>query len=280
MQQTLHAATLDRGDREAVEPLEFLGERPDPAEVIPLATDATGPRGPRIQHVPHDSQQTHIALAWSVPAYRFDASYEATAALSVLGGGSSSRLFMEVRERRGLCYSVSAGYHTARDFAAAVCYSGTTAERAQETLDVMLAEIRRLPGSIEEEELLRVKARAKSGHGKQQEPSCPAGRSGCGQRSWCTKQVGHGSADGAAGPRVGTGGVRRTAVDRTDRPSIAARGMSSGFSARFAKKRPAGRYGPASTVHPPTSSGQRPSTRSRSSRVSRSTIARSSATDR
>lgn len=148
----------------------------------PLPEVITGPRGPRFQHVLHDSQQTHIALAWSVPAYRFDASYEATAALSVLGGGSSSRLFMEVRERRGLCYSVSAGYQTQRDFAAAVCYSGTTAERAQETLDVMLAEIRRLPGSITEEELMRVKARAKSGLVMQQESS--AARAGGIGRQW------------------------------------------------------------------------------------------------
>ena len=68
--------------------------------------------------------------------------------MAILGGGSSYRLFTEVRERRGICYSVSAGYHTHRDFASAICYSGTTAARAQETLDVMLAEIARLHGSI------------------------------------------------------------------------------------------------------------------------------------
>jgi predicted Zn-dependent peptidase len=146
------------------------------------ATIAGGPRGPRIRHVPHDSQQTHIALAWSAPPYRSDESYEATAALAVLGGGSSSRLFSEVRERRGLCYSVSAGYQTQRDFAMAMCYSGTTAARAQETLDVMLAEIRRLPGSIQEAELERVRARAKSGLVMQQESS--AARAGAIARQW------------------------------------------------------------------------------------------------
>jgi predicted Zn-dependent peptidase len=146
------------------------------------ATVTPGPRGPRVRHVPHDSQQTHIALSWSVPPYRSDDSYEATAALAVLGGGSSSRLFSEVRERRGLCYSVSAGYQTHRDFAMALCYSGTTAARAQETLDVMLAEIGRLPGTIEEAELGRVKARAKSGLVMQQESS--AARAGAIARQW------------------------------------------------------------------------------------------------
>ncbi len=143
---------------------------------------ATGPRGPFAAHVPHDSQQTHIALGWSVPPYRDDASHEATAALAILGGGMSSRLFTEVRERRGLCYSVSAGYQTHREFANSLCYSGTSAERAQETLDVMLAEIERLPGTITEEELARVKARAKSGLVMQQESS--AARAGAIARQW------------------------------------------------------------------------------------------------
>ena len=151
-------------------------------EAGPAATVRGGPRGPRVRHVPHDSQQTHIALAWSAPPYRSDESYEATAALAILGGGSSARLFTEVRERRGLCYSVSAGYQTLRDHAAAVCYSGTSAARAQETLDVMLAEIERLPGSLEPEELDRVKARAKSGLVMQQESS--AARAGAIARQW------------------------------------------------------------------------------------------------
>jgi predicted Zn-dependent peptidase len=149
---------------------------------VDAPSPVAGARGPRFQHVPHDSQQTHVALAWPAPPYRVDSSYEATAALSVLGGGSSSRLFMEVRERRGLCYSVSAGYQTQRDFAAAVCYAGTSAERAQETLDVMLGEIDRLPGSIEEEELARVRAKAKSGLVMQQESS--ASRAGALARQW------------------------------------------------------------------------------------------------
>lgn len=143
---------------------------------------AAGDRGPRLRHVPHDAQQTHVALGWSVPPYRSDDSYEATAALAILGGGSSSRLFTEVRERRGLCYSVSAGYQTHRDFAMAVCYAGTTAARAQETLDVIRAEIDRLPGTISADEVERVKARAKSGLVMQQESS--AARAGAIARQW------------------------------------------------------------------------------------------------
>jgi predicted Zn-dependent peptidase len=148
----------------------------------PEPTVALGPRGPRIRHVPHESQQTHVALAWSTPPYRSDESYEATAALGILGGGSSSRLFTEVRERRGLCYSVSAGYQTQRDIAMALCYAGTTAARAQETLDVILAEIDRLPGTITQDEVDRIKARTKSALVMQQESS--AARAGALARQW------------------------------------------------------------------------------------------------
>lgn len=156
----------------------LFGDWP-PGDASPVAA---GPRGAATAHVTHDSQQTHVAVAWSVPPYRDDASHEATAALAILGGGMSSRLFTEVRERRGLCYSVSAGYQTQRDFANAVCYSGTSAERAQQTLDVMLAEIDRLPGTITAEEIDRVKARAKSGLVMQQESS--AARAGGLARQW------------------------------------------------------------------------------------------------
>lgn len=156
----------------------LLGDwRPGASADVPA-----GPRGPRAAHVAHESQQTHVALAWTVPPYRDEAAREATAALTILGGGPSSRLFTEVRERRGLCYGVSAGYQTSRDFGTAVCHAGTSTERAQETLDVMLAEIDRLPGSITDDEVDRVKARVKSGLVMQQESS--AARAGAIARQW------------------------------------------------------------------------------------------------
>ena len=65
-------------------------------------------------------------------------------------GGMSARLFTEVREKRGLCYSVYASYHTLRDRGAVFCYAGTSAERAQETLDVTLGELVRLAEGIED----------------------------------------------------------------------------------------------------------------------------------
>ena len=83
----------------------------------------------------------------------------------------SSRLFTEVREKRGLCYTVYAMCHTIKDYGCVLAYAGTTTERAQETLDVMLQEIRRLGEGIHDDELQRLKARIKTGLIMQQESS-------------------------------------------------------------------------------------------------------------
>ena len=73
--------------------------------------------------------------------YRHPDYFQAWGAVGVLSGGMSARLFTEVRERRGLCYSVYATLHTLLDRGAVFCYAGTGADRAQETLDVTLAEL-------------------------------------------------------------------------------------------------------------------------------------------
>ncbi len=122
-------------------------------------------------HVPYDSAQTHIGIAYPSVPYRHDDYFVAWGAVGALGGGMSSRLFTEVRERRGLCYSVSAGYHTLRDRAGVFCYAGSSAQKAQETLDVTLGELRRLAQGIDSHELRRLKARIKTELIMQQESS-------------------------------------------------------------------------------------------------------------
>ena len=106
--------------------------------------------------------------------YRHPDYFQAWGAVGVLSGGMSARLFTEVRERRGLCYSVYASYHTLRDRGGVFCYAGTSAERRQETLDVTLGELVRLAQGIEEHELDRLKARIKSALIMQQESSSGA----------------------------------------------------------------------------------------------------------
>ena len=133
-------------------------------------------------HLMHTSNQTQIGIAYSSIPYRHPDYFQAWAGAGVLSGGMSSRLFTEVRERRGLCYSVYASHHTQRDRASVLCYAGTSAERAQETLDVTLSELRRLADGILPDELDRLKARIKSALIMQQESS--SARSGAVARDW------------------------------------------------------------------------------------------------
>jgi predicted Zn-dependent peptidase len=131
----------------------------------------TGNRGAKLEHLSHESSQTQIGIAYSSVPFSHPDYIQASGAVGVLSGGMSARLFTEVREKRGLCYSVFASYNSLRDRACVMCYAGTTAERAQETLDVTLGEIKRLAKGIEPHELDRLKARVKSGLIMQQESS-------------------------------------------------------------------------------------------------------------
>ncbi|MGO8691556.1 MAG: M16 family metallopeptidase [Thermoguttaceae bacterium] len=136
----------------------------------------------KYRHVAYDSKQTQIGIAYRSVPYRHADYFQAWGAVGVLSGGMSARLFTEVREKRGLCYSVHASYHTLLDRGAVFCYAGTAAERAQETLDVTMSELVRLRAGIEDHELSRLKARIKSALVMQQESS--SARSSSLARDW------------------------------------------------------------------------------------------------
>jgi predicted Zn-dependent peptidase len=129
-------------------------------EPVPPVTASPSRSG--FDHVKKETTQTQIGIAYpSVPIGHPDY-YAALGAVNVLSGGMSSRLFTHVREERGLCYSVWATYQTFKDRASVIAYAGTTAERAQETLDVTLRELKRLGEGIEDDEIDRVRAGLKS----------------------------------------------------------------------------------------------------------------------
>ena len=60
----------------------------------------------------------------------------------------SGRLFTEVREKRGLCYSVWAGYSSLKGLGCILGYAGTSNERAQATLDCFISELHRLTQGV------------------------------------------------------------------------------------------------------------------------------------
>ncbi len=106
-------------------------------------------------HIQEDSAQCHIGLAFEAPNENNPDSMLQRIATAVLSGGLGSRLFTEVREKRSLCYSVYASYSAGRDRGALFAYAGTTPERAQETLDVMIAEFHKMRKGIAPDEFER-----------------------------------------------------------------------------------------------------------------------------
>lgn len=111
----------------------------------------------RYRHVQQDTAQAQIGIAYPTVAVGEPGYYDARMAVEVLSGGMSARLFTEVREKRGLCYSVRASHVNVRGAAAIYAYAGTTPERAQETLDVLRLELVRITEGVSQEELARAR---------------------------------------------------------------------------------------------------------------------------
>lgn len=127
---------------------------------------ALGPTPARgYEHLADASNQVQIIVQGDAPRERdADAPLERVV-VNVLSGGMSGRLFTEVREKRGLCYSVNAGFASDRDFGTFSAYVGTTPERAQESLDALSGELSRIlspEGRVTADEFERALTGAKS----------------------------------------------------------------------------------------------------------------------
>jgi len=120
-----------------------------------LTPDNTGRE--RYVHIQKDTNQEQIGIMYPSVPVGHPEYYATRMALSVLSGGMAARLFTEVREKRGLCYAVRASHSNVRGSGAIVAYAGTTPERCQETLTVLIGELRRLAEGVTEAELTRAR---------------------------------------------------------------------------------------------------------------------------
>jgi predicted Zn-dependent peptidase len=109
-----------------------------------------------------ETQQTHVAIGLPAPADRDEAAAAHRVAVRVLGGATSSRLFTEVREKRGLCYSVGASSALGKDRGLVQIYAGSTHERAPTTLECIMAELERFERGITPDEFRDAVVGAKS----------------------------------------------------------------------------------------------------------------------
>lgn len=108
-------------------------------------------------------EQAHIALSFEAPAYNDPDIYVAQIYSVAMGGGMSSRLFQEVREKRGLCYSIFAQMGAHSDTGEMTLYAGTSADAIGSLGQVMIDELRKAPDTLSQAELERARAQMKSG---------------------------------------------------------------------------------------------------------------------
>lgn len=108
-------------------------------------------------------EQAHVALAFEGPGYRDPTFYTAQIYAVALGGGMSSRLFQEIREKRGLCYSIFAQTGAYADTGMTTIYAGTGADDLGNLVNLTFDELKRATEDMTRAEIDRARAQMKAG---------------------------------------------------------------------------------------------------------------------
>ncbi|MFT8422302.1 MAG: pitrilysin family protein [Gluconacetobacter sp.] len=109
-----------------------------------------------------DLDQAHVVLGFPSVGYGDPDYYPVLLLSTLLGGGMSSRLFQEIREKRGLVYSVYSFNAPFRDGGLFGIYAGTGADQVSELVPVTLEELRKVQLQVGQDELDRARAQLKS----------------------------------------------------------------------------------------------------------------------
>ena len=109
-----------------------------------------------------DLEQVHLLLGFDGVGYLDDDYYALSALSTLFGGGMSSRLFQEVREKRGLVYSVYSFHSAFLDGGLFGVYAGTGSKEVRELVPVVCDELAKLTLGVSEEELDRARAQLRA----------------------------------------------------------------------------------------------------------------------
>ena len=108
-------------------------------------------------------EQAHFALALESPGGRDNEIEAARIYVGVLGGGMSSRLFQEVREKRGLCYTICAQTDEYTDIGSTTIHASTSADRVNDLVAATINELKRAAEDMTAKEIARARAQMKAG---------------------------------------------------------------------------------------------------------------------
>lgn len=115
------------------------------------------------QRLVRDHEQAHLVMGIEGRPYNSDGFYATQILASILGGGMSSRLFQEVREKRGLCYSIYAFHFAFADSGLFGVAAATGGDELGDLVPVILDELRKATEDITEEEVVRVRNQIRAG---------------------------------------------------------------------------------------------------------------------
>jgi predicted Zn-dependent peptidase len=110
-----------------------------------------------------DLEQVHLCMGVPVPSMTDKKRFELYLINTMLGSGMSSRLFQEIREKRGLAYSVYSYLNLCKDTGALVVYAGTSKESFGEVTGLVLREFEKLGDELTDEQLNHTKDQLKGG---------------------------------------------------------------------------------------------------------------------
>ena len=113
--------------------------------------------------VQKDLEQVHFTMGFDSPNYRDPDIYTAQIYGTAMGGGMSSRLFQEIREKRGMCYTIFAQAGAYSDTGMTMLYAGTSADQIEELALVCMDEMKRAAEDMSEPEVKRARAQMKAG---------------------------------------------------------------------------------------------------------------------
>ncbi|MBN2906020.1 MAG: insulinase family protein [Rhodobacteraceae bacterium] len=108
-------------------------------------------------------EQAHMAMAFECAGYRDPAIYTAQIFSIAMGGGMSSRLFQELREKRGLCYTVFAQTGAYAETGLITLYAGTSGAQMGELAELTMVEMARAAQDMSPAEVARARAQMKAG---------------------------------------------------------------------------------------------------------------------
>lgn len=106
--------------------------------------------------------QIHIAIGYKGFSLHSDEYYKAEMLSGILGGGMSSRLFQEIREKHGLVYSISCSSNNVSDSGIFTINFSTSKDKFEQTLNLLSEEIKKITYNIVQEEIDRYLAQVKS----------------------------------------------------------------------------------------------------------------------